>query len=218
MRTKFVAAAMLAAMGLVAAQASAQEKTVVTSPSKKVYAGVQAGMVVPEDVNFSRTATSANSGKIEFEDGYSVGGFAGYKFNDYLRGEASVTYAKFDYDKVTVNGVGTIDVDGDVKSTIGMVNGIVSPLGKSTISPLLGAGIGMAHTKDKASANAGGIAVNVDRNTNDLALSGLVGVEAEVSNSVSLGVRYNYFWVDSSTAGFDDLTAHNFSATAAIKF
>lgn len=218
MRTKFVAMVALATVGLWTVNASAQEKVVVTSPSKKVYAGVQAGMVVPEDVNFSRSANASSSGKIEFQDGYSVGGFAGYKLNDYLRTEASLTYAKFDYDKVTLDGVGSVNVDGDVKSTLGMVSGIVSPLGRSTISPLLGAGIGMAHTKDKGTANGGGISVNVDQSTNDLALTGLVGVEADLTNDVSLGVRYNYFWVDSGNDGRDNLAAHNFSATAALKF
>lgn len=218
MRAKFIAVAVLAASGLWAVQASAQERAVVTSPSKKVYAGVQAGVVLPEDVNFSKTATTTNSGKFEFQDGYSVGALAGYKFNDYLRGEANLSYAKIDYDKVTLDGVGSVNVDGDLKSTIGMVNGIVSPLGKSTISPLLGAGVGMAHTKDKASASAGGITATVDRDTNDLALGGMLGVEADVSDSVSLGVRYNYLWVDSGTDGRDNFAAHNFSATAALKF
>lgn len=212
---RFITGFALAALGLCATQVQAQERAV--GHAGKLYVGVAPGLVVPEDVSFSRTATTTNSGKIEFKDGYSLAGFAGYEFNDYLRGEASVTYAKVDYDKVSMDGFGTVKVDGDLKSTIGMLNGIVAPLGKTRISPLLGGGVGVAYTKEKAS-HAGGINVNVDRETNDLALSGLVGVEANITDSVSLGVRYNYFWVDSGEDGRDNFTAHNFSATAAWHF
>ena len=212
---KVVLAALAVALG--ASGAMAQERAVVMSPNKKVSVGVQGGLVIPQDVNFSKSASASNSGKIEFKDGYSVGGFAGYQFNDYLRGEAGLSYAKFDYDSVSMDGVGSAKVDGDVKSTIGMISGVVTPLGQSRISPLVGAGVGVAHTKDQAS-HVGNINVNIDRQTTDLAATGMLGVEGAVTDSVSVGLRYNYYWINSGTDGRDDFTAHNLSATAAVKF
>lgn len=189
----------------------------VKSASKKFYVGVAPGYVLPEDVKFSRTSSTNNSGKLEFEDGYSVGAFAGYHFNDYLRGEANLSYAKVDYDKATVNGIGSADIDGDVSATIGMISAVVAPLGKSAVSPLLGGGVGAAYVKDKVSSVAG-VTTGWDNSETDLALSGMAGIEADVSSNVALGVRYNYYWIDTGGDGRDNFTAHNFSATAAVKF
>lgn len=197
------------------------------------YAGLSVGWVSPEDVNFSGSAssggyTSSAAGKFEFKDGYSVTGAVGYRFNDYLRAEGEIGYTKFDYDKVTLNGTitngsttytvaGSAPLEGEVSSWIGMVNGIVAPLGKSKVTPLIGGGIGFAATDEKIT-RIGTTAANLSSEHTDLALNGLVGVEASVTTNVDLGVRYRYYWVDSGDSGHDDFTAHNLSATAAFKF
>lgn len=189
----------------------------VQSASKKFYVGAAPGYVMPENVNFSRTASTNNSGKLEFADGYSVGAFAGYRFNDYLRGEANLSYAKVDYDKVTVDGIGSADMDGDVSATIGMISAVVTPLGRSVVSPLLGGGVGAAYVTDKVNSVAG-VTTGWNNSETELALSGMAGLEADVSSNVALGVRYNYYWIDTGDSGRDNFTAHSLSATAAVKF
>lgn len=214
MKKNVFALSVLAMASLAAGQAMAQDQMKVTSPSKDFYVGLQAGWVIPEDVDFT---VLGRSGKYEFNDGYSVGGLAGYQFNNYLRGEVSLTYAHFDYDRVSIDGIGSGSVDGDVNSTIGMVSAVVSPLGKTKVSPFFGGGVGAAYSKDKI-RSVDGVSVDVSNSDTNLALSGLVGLEANLSDSVSLGLRYNYLWIDSGSNGTDNLATHNFSATATYKF
>lgn len=224
----------LATLALATTHAHAADMAVANvGKAQRAYVGLSAGWVSPEDVNFSGSSTSGGyttsaSGKFEFKDGYSVTGFAGYRFNDYIRAEGELGYTQFDYDKVTLNGTitgggttynvsGAATLDGEVSSWIGMVNGIVAPLGKSRVSPLLGGGVGFAATEEKITA-IGGTAANLTADHTDLALNGIVGVEASVTPSVDLGVRYRYYWVDSGSNGRDDFTAHNLAATASLKF
>lgn len=213
-----IAGLALAAIGLHGAQASAEDRTVLKSASKKVYVGVAPGYVMPNDVKFSSTAGAVSgSGKWKLDNGYSLSGFAGYEFNDYLRSEAEISYSRIEYDKVTVNGLGSADVDGKVTSTVGMLSGLVSPLGKTRVRPLVGAGAGWASTDDKIKT-IGGVPVDSDHSRNNLALSGTAGMDYEASDSLSFGLRYRYMWIDSSHNGVEDFTAHNITANAAIHF
>lgn len=220
-----------AASALLAVEASAADMA--GGNLGKVYAGLSAGWVSPEDVKFSGSATSGGyttsaSGKFQFEDGYSVTGFAGYRFNDYIRGEAELGYTQFDYDKVSLNGTitgggttytvsGSADLDGEVKSWVGMLNAVVTPLGKSKVTPLVGGGLGFAATDEKIT-RIGGTAANLSSDHTDLAAAAILGIEAGVASNIDIGVRYRYYWVDSGDNGIDDFTAHNLSATAAFKF
>jgi opacity protein-like surface antigen len=222
-------AAAIAVMSTGVAQAEDKARV----ESGKVYAGVSAGMVIPNAVNFSSNTsvggyTTNATGKFEFDNGYSVSGLAGYRFNDYLRGEAELGYSSFDYSKVSLNGTitsggttytvnGTADLKGSVDTVTGMVNGIVTPMGKSKVTPLLGAGIGFAATDQKIT-RIGTTATNLTKSSTDLAASGMVGLEYAATEKVAVGARYRYMWVNSGGNGLDDFTAHNITATATYKF
>ncbi len=203
-----------------------------TSPDGKFYVGAGAGWVIPEDTNFKATSSGGTTynaaGKLQFQDGYSLSAMAGYKVNDYLRAEAQVDYTRFEYDSVSMNGSitsggttynvnGSASLDGTVTSALGMVNGVVTPLGKARVSPLLGGGVGFAATEEKITA-IGGQSTNISGSHTDLALSGMLGVEAMVSDNASIDLRYGYMWVNSGNDVFDDFTAHNISANAAFHF
>ncbi|AVM78194.1 hypothetical protein MSR1L_17990 [Magnetospirillum gryphiswaldense] len=221
--------AVLAVLGANAAMA--QDAGNVTKG--KFYLGAQAGVVLPEDVNFSGTSSSGGitttaAGTYQFKDGYSVSGLAGYHLNDYVRGEAELGYSRFEYDSISLNGNvtsngtttavnGSASMEGTVSSAIGMVHGIVAPLGKTKVSPLLGAGIGFAATEEKIT-RIGTLATNFESTHTDLAVAGMVGAETNLSDQMSMGLRYRYMWIDSGTEGRDDFTAHNFVANAAWKF
>jgi opacity protein-like surface antigen len=117
----------------------------------------------------------------------------------------------------TVNVNGTAPVNGSVTATLGMLNGMVTPFGKSRVTPLVGAGVGVAHFEDKIDS-IGGSAVNSNRTETDLALSATAGIKVSATDSVVLGARYRYLWADTGHNGVDNFTAHNFMGTAAIKF
>lgn len=220
-------------MAVVAAASGAMAQEPPVSKTGRFYVGIAPGLVVPEDTNFSASGSSGGytasaSGKFEFKDGYSISAFAGYQFSDYLRAEGELAYARFDYDKITLNGTitgngrtytvnGSADLDGSVESTLGLLSAVVSPLGKARVAPLVGGGIGFAAT-DEQIDRIGGSAANLSSSHTDLALSGMLGIEAAVSDNVRLGARYRYLWVDSGRDGLDNFTAHNFQATAAWAF
>jgi len=216
--------ALCAVLALSATQAQAADGKATTS-NGPFYVGVEAGVVVPEDVNFQGSGSNYSiNGKFKFDDGYSVSALAGYKFNDYLRAEAQLGYNSFDYKSIsgsaTVNGTsyaGSVSMNGDVESWTGMLRGVVAPFGKQTITPLIGAGIGFAATSEKVSRIANQ-SVNLSDDHTDLALEGMLGFEANVSPQWAVGGRYRYSWVNSGTSYTDDFTAHSFSATASYHF
>lgn len=146
----------------------------------------------------------------------------------YLWGEVEGAYTRFDYDKISGNFTltqgatnvtvsGSADLEGEVQSWVGLARGVVSPLGKSKIQPLLGGGVGFARHEEKITS-IGGTAVAAKADGTDLALEGMAGLEAEVSPSIDLGIRYRYLWIDSGDKGFDDSTAHNVVGSVSYRF
>lgn len=232
-RTAFAALLVCGQTALAQDAKKPQNSANAVSSDGKFYLGAGAGLVIPEDTNFKSNTSSggaafSTSGKLQFQDGYSLSAMAGYKFNDYLRAEAEVDYTRFEYDSISMNGTitsggttynvnGSTSLDGTVTSVLGLVNGVVTPLGKSRVSPLVGGGVGFASTEEKITA-IGGQSANISGSHTDLALSGMLGVEAMVTNNASIDLRYRYMWVDSGNETFDDFTAHNISANAAIHF
>lgn len=227
-RLMVFAAAMLAAGAV-----QAQDTGAVGGNFGKFYAGVAAGMVMPEDVSFSANATQGGasasaSGKFEFDNGHSVSAFAGYRFSDYVRGEAELGYTAFDYDKITgtltvtsgsttANVSGSAEIEGDVSAVVGMLRGIVTPLGKSKVTPFVGLGVGFVSVEESIT-RIGTTSLNAKADSTDLAVDGTVGIEFAVSDKVDLGARYRYLWADTGSSGVDDFTAHNIMATAAFRF
>jgi opacity protein-like surface antigen len=230
MRTVLLIAA---GIGFGAGAALAQDQGQASMKSGNIYAGVMAGVVMPEDVSFSSNASQGGttvtaSGKFEYQPGYSASAYMGYRFNPYLRGEVEGAYARFDYDKISGNFTltqgttnvtvsGSADLEGEVQSWLGLARGVVSPLGKSKIQPLLGGGVGFARHEEKITS-IGGTAVSAKADGTDLALEGMAGLEAEVSSSIDLGIRYRYLWIDSGDKGFDDSTAHNVVGSVSYRF
>lgn len=234
-----VAALLGAAFVLSATPVLAQQPR--TATWGKFYAGITAGAVIPEDVNLSASGTvggvaSSASGKISYKNAAAVSGLVGYHLNDYLAGEAELGYASVDYDHITGSGTvgsvtfsGTATVNGHTDVLTGMVDGIVTPMGRSRISPYVGAGVGFANLDSHLdSVSAAGVTqtVNASESETDFAFNVLAGIDFAVTDSLSLGARYRYLWINTSSSSTSaglttksgDTTAHVITANATWRF
>ncbi|MGO8867554.1 MAG: outer membrane beta-barrel protein [Alphaproteobacteria bacterium] len=171
------------------------------------YVGLGAGIVIPQSTSVTATGAITGSGNLNYDDGAGVLGMAGYHLNDYLAGEAEFGYSSVDYSNIsgTLNGVsGTIGVSGHSSAVVGLANAIVSPLGRSLgVIPYAGGGLGFASTDSHISSlSVGGttVPVNSSHSETDFALDAIAGLDVPVADGFSLGGRYQYLWINSSTS------------------
>jgi opacity protein-like surface antigen len=230
-----VAAAVLyAGLGL-ASTAQAQMNTQ-RANYREFFFGVGVGLVMPTDMHLSATGTVVGSGDASFDNGVVGTVGLGFNFNPWLALEVEGGYASVGMDKIdgTLSSGGTtisgsMDVDGDVRTWLGMVNLFVRPMGMGRISPYVGGGAGVAHSKTEIrSVSSGGsiIAVNGSSEQTDFAAQGIAGLDVGVLPNFSIGARYRFFWVDSgrsetqagTTTTTDDATAHAFEARGTFHF
>ena len=168
------------------------------------YVGAGVGIVVPQSTNISASGVINGSGTVSYKDSAAILGMAGYHFNDYLAGEGELGYTSFDYGNVTgsLGGLsGSLAVNGHVDALVGLANAIVTPLGrKEAWVPYVGGGLGFANTNSSISA-VGNTTFSsaVTNDETNLALDAIVGVDFPVASGFSLGARYQYLWVDSSS-------------------
>jgi opacity protein-like surface antigen len=197
------------------------------------YVRLQGGALLLNDIGFSASAsaygaTVTAAGELTFDPGYSVGGSVGYAFNKFIAAEAEFGYSRVEYDKVqgtlsaTVSGTtfavsGSANVDGDISMFSGLGNLIVSPLGDSAVSPYLGAGAGFARIRDHIE-KVGTLTVDGTEKSTDLIANAIAGVDFNVADNTSLGLRYRYVWADTGGKGLDDATAHSITASLKIAF
>lgn len=198
------------------------------------YGRFDAGIVAPNDISFSSSANSygysvSASGDIEFENGMTVTGAIGRQINNFLAAEIELGYSQFDYDKVTGNFTatsggssytvnGSADVDGSIRTFSGLVNAIVSPLGKKRrFDPYIGVGLGLASWNDEINS-VGTLQVNGDRSGTDLMANGILGFNYGVTEKIDIGAKYRYVWADTGQNGYDDMSAHTFTAGLTFKF
>lgn len=178
------------------------------------YARLSGGVIMPEDIDVT---VPGATGTFSFDDGLIVSGAFGVWVNDNLTLEGEVSYLDSDFDKLTLLGV-SADVDGSFSSTLAMANASYHFAGKNaTFDPYLGAGAGAAFSKLDISS-VGGVAINGEDTSTDLAVQGTAGVNMKLSDGFSLGAQYRYLYTDTGGDGSDDFTAHNFMASATLAF
>lgn len=201
----------------------------------KLYLGLEGGMVLPRDVDVS-AATSANgvtvtgSGSLEFDNGFSLAGVAGYRFTDLITAEAELGYSKVDYDSVTgtltvsdgtntANVNGTADVEGDLTALVGMANVLLTPkLDRAErIKPFVGVGLGFVSYDDEITS-IGGTAVSASDDDTALAYQLKLGFDVAATEQVDFGASYSYWVADTDTEYTDDFAAHRLLLRAVYRF
>lgn len=205
----------------------------------KAYIGISSGAIMPVDLDFSADGQVADvtwsaNGSVEFDEGYSVSGLFGWRWNDLLRTELEFGHSAVDTKKVTGSGTatysgtsytlsGSATIDADLDVFYGLANLLINPLSQfdylsdSPVQPYIGAGVGFADittTIDKI----GTLTVGSSEDNTDLLVNAIAGLEYNVFDNLTADIRYRYFWVDSGKNGIDDGQAHSVNGSLRYSF
>jgi len=200
-------------------------------PLKGFYVDLRAGgSFLSNADNTGPGLTTSFSVETDYDAGFVGEGAFGYEFDNGIRGEIALGYARYRVDQLTVTsdggignafGIGslnglTLDGDGDVSGFTFMLNGYYG-FDLGDFRPYVGAGIGGAYVSADISALAQKI---VDDSDTVLAYQGIVGLEYVVTDDARLGLRYSYFatqdptFEDTAGVKFDgEVQSHNIMAT-----
>jgi len=160
------------------------------------YLSIQGGATWVQDADFDYDLPSpfSVSGEAEFDTGFNVGLAAGYDYG-MARLEGEITYRENDFDKLKARfsgfGSGTDgtfegDVDGEVNSLSFMVNGFWDFENQSSVTPYLGAGLGLANVEVKGD--------DFDKDDDTVfAYQFAAGVAFAMTPYLSLDLGYRYF-------------------------
>ncbi|HEX3974136.1 MAG TPA: outer membrane beta-barrel protein [Stellaceae bacterium] len=233
---RFFQSAAVAALLLGVAPFAAEAQTVALPHG--LYAGVDAGVIVPQSISIhgSQTVggtTATFNGDLNFETGAATGLILGWHMTPFIALEGNFEYAGFDTHSlngtVSVSGVGStsgsISVQGHLDMYNGLMNAIWSPLGAANwhgISPYIGAGVGFSHIDQTESGIGGASFGSVSQDETDFAANGIVGFDVAVMPQLTLGARYRLLYVntasDDSGVSNGDLIGHVITANATWHF
>ncbi len=140
----------------------------------------------------------------DFGDSYLVGGGAGYRFNDYLRADVTISYrGGYDIDDAQTLSGSSFAVQGDASSLTGMVNAYVDVGRFGRVTPYVGGGIGVSrNTISDLSATFAGVSATVDDETStSFAWQASAGLGIEVAPNLAIDVGYRYMDLGSIETG-----------------
>lgn len=168
--------------------------------------------------------------KTQFKRGFNAGVALGYDFGAF-RTELEIAYQKFKINNIHIDlpnpfGIESIDVplSGPVTSISFLFNNYLDFENKSSFTPYMGLGVGVARlTVDSPSTVFG--YVGVDDSTTVLAYKIIAGGDLKVSSNVDLTFDYSFFGTKDPTfkdrEGSDfktDVHSHNFNAGIKYNF
>ena len=243
---RFFQSAAVAALLLAVAPVAAEAQMVALPHG--LYAGVDAGVIVPQAIDLHSSASSGGAsasfnGQLNLETGAATGLILGLHLNPFVALEGNFEYAGFDIRSVTgtltasVPGVGSasapfnVGVQGQFNMYNGLVNAIWTPLGDHTwygFSPYVGAGVGFSYWDESIdSLSSGGVSAPVHSGSHDtdFAANAIVGFDYKVMPQLSIGARYRFLYVNMATSSNNgafgstgDLFGHVITANATWHF
>jgi opacity protein-like surface antigen len=155
------------------------------------YVSGSFGLSMPRDCDVT-DATYPTTLTLEADDGLTFGGAAGYFWGN-MRIEGEITYQKNDLDQVSIPGIISTAIEGDITSTSFLLNGYYDFKNTSPFIPFIGAGIGGSRVKVSTITVPGyGVIVScVDDTVFAYQLS--AGIAYAVSEMVVFDIKYRYF-------------------------
>ena len=139
------------------------------------------------------------TGEMQFDTGWLAGIAAGRSWN-WAAIEGEFSFTENGLDRETLTGIGTLGLDGQMRTYAFMVNGYFRLSSQSHFTPYVGVGIGGALIDVEALADG-----NVDwfrANDVQFAYQGIAGVSYAIGAKNSVGIEYRYF--GTSTPSFTD--------------
>lgn len=129
-----------------------------------------------------------SSGSFELDTGMVFSGALGLRLTESIRAEFELSYRETDVDTLTVTGVGSGSVNGDLKTLSGMVIGYYDFDLGTAISPYLSAGVGIARHDAEISGNG----VTLSNDDTVLAYQIGVGGSYAVNDTWDFTAGYRY--------------------------
>jgi opacity protein-like surface antigen len=239
MMLRFIKLFVVAALPLIMiSNANAHEDTIMGSG---FYARLSAGAFMPTDTGYSVsgpttvsgvTATGTVSGDFKTDIGQAFHGAVGHKLNKFISIEGELGYVRADLDSASVDIAGTltsggislvvnetdIDVNGDVSALSGMANLITHPSRWKNYRPYIGAGLGFVNWEREINSIGTLSIINGKEDGTDLAAQFIAGIDTNLRDNISAGIRYQYVWTDTGDNFLDDVTANIIQASIRIRF
>lgn len=156
------------------------------------------GLTITQDADYE---ASPLTGDFELDNALNISVALGRQITDHILGELELSHRKADMDSLTVDGVGSAEVGGDLTTTALMLNGYVDLMPEKSFTPYLSAGLGIARHDSEVSG--GGITVSGDDTVFAYQLG--AGVNYDMASRTELFGGYRYF--GTSDADFDTLEA-----------
>lgn len=159
-----------------------------------VYVSGNLGVAMPSDIDATDSTTPGLILSIESDPGYALGAAVGYDFGNNIRIEGEFSYQQSDIDKISVLGF-DLDSSGD-SSAFGIgLNGYYDFTNKSSFTPFITAGAGLAKVEIDDFAIAGTSLGSEDDTV--FAYQFGAGLAYAVTETVNIDLTYRY-------RGFDD--------------
>ena len=127
-----------------------------------------------------------DTGEMSYDVGIGLLAAVGARLSDNLRLEGEIGYRANDLDKLTVDGLGTAKIDGDITALSLMGNMFVDFMPNEFFSPFVGFGLGFANVE-------GDIDGFGSEDDDVFAYQVAVGGTYAANKQVSLDVQYRYF-------------------------
>lgn len=180
------------------------------SEDGRPYVSAHLGMTQTSDSDLSDSGTT---GDISFDSGYALGAAVG---TDLGRGriEGEIAYKAADIDEVTIDGLGSASINGDVSALTFMVNGYYDFDTSSGIKPFVMGGIGMASLAIESSD------IGADEDDQVFAYQVGAGIGIDLSKQATLDLSYRYMGTSDPDFNGTEATydSHNFLAGMRFNF
>ncbi len=151
------------------------------------YVGVMGGTNFLQDSDSSFGGVDNN---VDFETGFGVAGYAGYKWSFGVRTELEVGYRDNDVD--TLSGTGTAGSNGESNAWSVMGNVVYDIPTGTRFTPYVGAGIGYADI-DFNSIGTVFTTQALDGGDEDFAYQAIAGVSYDLTREIAVNLDYRYF-------------------------
>lgn len=166
------------------------------SGAEGFYLGFNAAFGYLKDATVQQTGV-LNTVEAEFDSGLGFSGVFGYDFGT-PRVEAEIGYLKNDIDTLSTQGT-TVQGSGDASSWRFMVNGYVDLENRSSFTPYLGAGIGVADVSVDG-VNISNYSLGSESDTS-FAYNFMAGIGWEIVEPVVLDLGYCYYATQNPVLG-----------------
>lgn len=165
------------------------------------YIGILGGITFLSDTDFQGSGIPPDSiVTTSWNNGFHIGGVAGYRFSDYLRLEAELTYRQNNLDTLEASGPGfdSVAQDGDIK-TVGFLGNlwVDIDLGQFPVVPYVGGGAGIGGAELQLApvdlGSSGTFLSNESETAFVFAYQLGAGIGYSFNEHITLSLDYRYF-------------------------